>query len=101
MVQRLTMEDGTRQQRDWHMRRVGAHRYEATANDMAETAAGEARGRVFHWRWTLVEAGNPLLDVTMEQWMYLMANGAMLNRTIVSKLGITLAEVTEQFERVP
>lgn len=102
MEQRLTMEDGTTTTRDWHMRRTGPRAYSATANDMVGSAAGEAQGRAFHWRWVLAtRPGNPLFDVTMEQWMYLMDDGAMVNRTVVSKLGLVLAEVTEQFERVP
>jgi hypothetical protein len=102
MVQHLILADGTQQTRDWHLRRVGPDRYEGTANDMVGTAVGEAQGRVFHWTWTwATKPGNPLFDVTMDQWMYLMDDGAMVNRTTVSKLGFTIAEVTEQFERVP
>jgi len=100
MVQRLTFSDGKTQTRDWHMRRTGPHRYEGTANDMVGTAVGEAAGPAFHWRWILVSsADNPLLNVTLDQWMYLMPGGAMVNRTTVSKLGVILREVTEQFER--
>ncbi|MBV9734520.1 MAG: DUF3833 family protein [Acidisphaera sp.] len=102
MVQRLTLEDGTVQTRVWRMRRVAPHRFEATANDMLGTAQGEASGRAFHWRWVLAtDPGHPLKDVTMRQWMYLMDDGAMVNRTTISKLGVILEEVTEQFEHAP
>jgi hypothetical protein len=102
MVQHLTMPDGAKQTRDWHMRRVGPHRYEATANDMVGTASGESQGRNFHWTWTLAtKPGNALYNVTLEQWMYLMDDGAMVNRTIIRKFGVVIAEVTEQFDRVP
>lgn len=102
MVQHLTLADGSHQTRDWHLRRVGPNRYEGTANDMVGTAIGEAQGRTFHWTWTwATKPGNPLFDVTMDQWMYLMDDGAMVNRTTVSKLGFTIAAVTEQFERAP
>lgn len=102
MMQRLTFGDGKTQTREWHMRRIGPHRYEATANDMVGSAVGEAAGPVFHWRWTLAASpGNPLLNVSLEQWMYLMDDGAMVNRTTVSKLGFILTEVTEQFEHRP
>lgn len=102
MVQLLKMADGTVRTRDWRMRRTGPHSYQATANDMVGTATGEAAGRVFHWRWVLAtDPGNPLKNVALEQWMYLMEDGAMVNRTVISKLGITLAEVTEQFEHSP
>jgi hypothetical protein len=33
--------------------------------------------------------------------MYAMPDGTMMNRTTISKLGVTVAEVSEQFSRVP
>ncbi len=101
MRQTLTQGDGTVTRRDWHLRRVAPGRYSATANDMVGTADGEAAGRVFHWRWVwAARPGNPLLNVTMSQWMYLMPDGTMMNRTVISKLGVTAAQVSEQFGRV-
>jgi hypothetical protein len=86
--------------REWHMRRLGDGEYEATANDMAGSARGRASGRTFHWIWTLAtKPGDSLRNVSMEQWMYLADNGTLMNRTIISKLGIRLAEVSEQFVR--
>jgi hypothetical protein len=38
MVQHLSFQDGTAQQRDWTLWRNGADRFEATANDMVGTA---------------------------------------------------------------
>ena len=87
--------------RDWHMRRVGADQYEAIANDMVGVAHGQASGRAFHWTWTLaLKPGNSLFNVTMDQWWYAFGDGTMLNRTSVSKLGVTVAEVTERFAPV-
>ena len=97
MVQMLDV-GGDRSHRDWHMRRTGAGQYEATANDMVGTAHGEASGRAFHWTWTLaLKPGNSLYNVTMDQWWYAFDDGTMLNRTGISKLGVTVAEVTERF----
>ncbi len=88
--------------RDWHMRRTGAGRYEATANDIVGTAQGESSGRAFHWQWTLaLRPGNPLANVVMDQWWYLLDDGSMLNRTVIRKLGVVVAEVTEHFVRTP
>ena len=57
---------------------------------------------MFHWRWVLKGGpGKPPFDVAMDQWMYLLDDGSMLNRTTVRKLGIILAEVTEHFARAP
>lgn len=99
MSQRLTFEDGTVEQREWRLERTAPQRYAATANDMIGTAVGEASGRAFHWRWELDRAGGP--SVTLEQWMYLMDGGTMVNRTAISKFGIVFATVTEHFEKWP
>ena len=100
--QRVQVGDDKPMQRDWHMRRLGVGRYEATANDMVGTAQGEAAGRTFHWTWTLaLHPGNPLTNVSMDQWWYLQTDGSMLNRTIITKLGVVVAEVTEHFVRAP
>lgn len=97
MVQELDV-GGDLSRRDWHLRHTGPGGYEATANDMVGTAHGMAAGRAFHWTWTLaLRPGNRLFDVTMDQWWYAFDDGTMLNRTTISKLGFTMAEVTERF----
>ena len=102
LVQTLREGDGTVRHRDWHLRRTSAGHFVATANDMVGAAEGEAAGLVFHWDWVwAVSPGNPLKNVTMHQWMYLMADGSMVNRTVITKLGITVAQVTEHFSKAP
>ena len=98
MVQHLQVGTEPPATRDWHMRRIAPGQYRATANDMVGEANGEASGRAFHWHWTLaLSPGNSLENVTMEQWWYLEADGSLINRTTISKLGYIAAEVTEHF----
>jgi Protein of unknown function (DUF3833) len=99
--QHFAFDDGKRQERVWRLRRVGEHRYEATASDVVGTATGEAWGNAFRWEYTLAtEPGNPLKNVGMKQWMYGVGDGStMMNRVIVTKLGVVVAEVTEFFWR--
>lgn len=102
LMQTLREGDGTVRHRDWRLRRTSAGHFVANANDMVGTAAGVAAGPVFHWNWVwAVSPANPLKNVTMHQWMYLMADGSMVNRTVITKLGITVAQVTEHFSRAP
>ncbi len=99
--QTFTYEDGKTQQRHWRIHRLDAHRYEAVANDVVGPAKGEAYGNAFHWEYTVaLEAGNPLYNVRLRQWMYLQEGGrTMLNRASINKLGIQVAQVTEYFQR--
>jgi len=98
MVQHLSFQDGTTQERDWTLWRSGPDRFDATANDMVGTAQGKADGSIFHWQWVLARSpGHALMDVTMTQWMYRLEDGSVMIRTTISKLGFIVAEVTEQF----
>ena len=82
--------------------RTGPGSFTATANDMVGEAQGEAAGRVFHWSWVLaLQPGNALKNVTMSQWMYLEDGGSMLNHTTITKLGVVVAQVSEQFQSLP
>ena len=101
ITQDFTFEDGHRQQRVWRLRRIDEHRYEATANDVVGVSAGEAYGNTFHWKYTVsLRPGNRLANVHFELFMYLAGDSqTMINRVIVRKLGIILAETTEHFER--
>ena len=101
LEQELKFGDGKAQHRSWRIRRIDAHHYEATANDMVGTVRGQAYGNVFHWSFTLALApGNPFANVRMSQWMYLQPDGrTMINHTTIRKFGIVVAQVTEQFRR--
>ncbi len=101
LEQDLAFSDGVTQHRSWRIRRLNAHHYEATANDMVGTASGEADGNTFHWSFTLaLSPGNPLANVRLTQWMYLQPDGrTLINHTTIRKFGIALAHVTEKFRR--
>ncbi len=99
LEQDLVLGDGKPQHRSWLIRKLDVHRYEGTANDIVGKVRGEAYGNVFHWRFTLaLSPGNPLGNVRMSQWMYLQPDGrTMINHSTIRKLGIPVAQVTEQF----
>lgn len=99
--QDLAFEQGKRQHRSWLLRRVDAHHYTATGTGIVGEAKAEAYGNVFHLDFTLdVSPGNPLFRVHMSQWMYLQPDGrTMINRDTLTKAGVTVAYITEQFTK--
>ncbi len=100
MVQTLHLPGGKTQTRTWQMRRTGPGQYQATANDMDGVATGTVGGRAMHWRWSLeTSPGDGLANVTMDQWFYRMADGAVMIRTNVTKAGIRVLSISEQFEK--
>ncbi len=103
LAQTIRQSDGTVLRRTWRIKRIGAHRYAATAGPVVGVARGTAYGRAFHWRYTLrLPPGDWLHTVQFNHWMYLSDNGAqLLNRFTVRKLGIVVARASEVFAHVP
>ena len=99
--QTIRLGDGSVQRRQWRLRRLDAHRYEATAGPVVGTAVGEARGRVFHRAYTLsLPPGDRLRRVGFEHWMCLADDGeTLLNRIAVRKLGGVVARASGVFHR--
>jgi hypothetical protein len=99
ITQDFTFEDGRRQQRVWRVKKVDDHHYDATANDVVGVSHGLAYGNTFRWEYT-VASHNPLTQLRYKLWMYLQADGeTLINRVMVTKLGVVLAQTTEHFHR--
>jgi hypothetical protein len=103
ITQVFTKENGKKQERLWKVRRLDEHRYEGTANDVVGKARGVAYGNAFRWKYTIaLKPGNRFSHVRLKQWMYLPdGSEKMFTRAIVTKFGVTVAEVTESFEKIP
>jgi hypothetical protein len=99
--QDLLIAGDKKKHRSWLIQRVDAHQYTATGTGIVGVAQGEAYGNVFHLDFTLDAApGNPLGRVHMSQWMYLQPDGVTLvNRDTLTKAGVILTEITEQFRK--
>ena len=92
--------DGTRDKRIWRLTHLGDGRYEGRAGDVVGTATGQTRGNTFRWGYTLALPVNGMvLNVSMDDWMYLMNDRVMLNKARMTKLGIHLGDVTLSFTK--
>lgn len=89
------------QHRSWKLWRIDSSHFKATANDMVGSATATVTGNTLSWTFVLaLKPGNPLLNVQMTQHMYLEPGGkTMVNRSVIRKWGIIVAEVTEEFDR--
>lgn len=96
----FTYSDGTTQKRVWTIRKTGAGSFTATAPDVVGTAQGVAAGNSLRWKYVLAQpVGNKVYNVDMEDWMFLIDDKVMLNRTAMSKFGFGLGSVTLSFSK--
>lgn len=96
----FTYADGTRQKRIWTIRKTGPGTFSATAPDVVGAARGVQSGNSLRWNYVLAQpVGARVYHVDMEDWMFLIDDKVMLNRTAMSKFGVNLGSVTLSFSK--
>lgn len=94
----FTYSDGSTERRVWTITRHGQGQYTGTAGDVVGEATGEARGNALRWRYVLeLPVDGKVYKVDFDDWMFLMDERVMLNRSVMSKFGFRLGEVTLSF----
>ena len=95
----FTYSDGTRETRVWKIVK-DRDRYTGTAGDVVGTARGEAQGNALRWNYVLaLPVDGRTWHMDMDDWMYLIDDKTMLNRTTMSKFGVKVGEVTLSFRK--
>jgi hypothetical protein len=95
-------DSGTVQHRAWTLALGNSGEISATAPDVVGKGEGrvEGSGVLLRYRIRLTpEAGGHVLDVT--DWMYLMENGTIMNRSQFRKFGIKVAELVATMRPAP
>lgn len=92
--------DGTRSRRVWTITRLDDHRYRGTADDVVGEARGEAYGNALRWQYVLkLDVDGKTWEVDFDDWMYMVDDQVMLNRSVMSKFGFRLGEVILSFRK--
>jgi len=94
MKETFHYDSGAVQKREWTLTLGNDGRIKAEAPDVIGAGFGRQEGSAvsLNYRIKLTEkAGGHALDVT--DWMYLMANGSIMNRSQFRKFGIKVAEL--------
>lgn len=94
--------NGGVQDRRWTLTVAADGSFTATAPDIVGTGKGRQAGAVAHltYRIRLPEAsGGHVLDAT--DWLYLMENGTIMNRSEMRKFGVKVAELIATIRPAP
>jgi hypothetical protein len=92
--EKFRYDSGMIQDRQWQLRLGNDGTIQAEAPDLVGVGRGRVEGPsvMLKYRIRLApEAGGHVLDVT--DWMYLMENGTILNRSQFRKFGVKVAEL--------
>jgi Protein of unknown function (DUF3833) len=98
----FTYSDGTKEKRIWTIKKHAGGRYAGTAADVQGVAEGVASGNALNWKYVLkLPVDGKVIEVNLDDWMYLIDDKVMLNRAEMSKFGFKLGEVTLSFTKRP
>lgn len=98
--ERFLYSDGTRQRRVWTLTPEGQGRWSGRADDVVGVAKGQVAGNTLHWRYRLnLPVDDSTYEMSMDDWMYLMDEDTLINRTSMSKFGVEVGQVTLFFRR--
>jgi len=87
--------DGRTQERTWKIKKLDNGHYEGTASDIIEKAIGREKGNTAQWNYIMnLEVDQRVFRIKFDDWMWLMDDGVLINRSYLKKFGITVAELT-------
>jgi len=87
--------DGQKQERVWTIKKLSNRQYEGTASDIIDKALGKQKGNAVQWSYVMdLEVNKRIFRIHFDDWMWLMNDGVLINRSYLKKFGITVAELT-------
>lgn len=98
--ERFRYSDGTTQRRVWTLTEDSPGRWRGTAADVIGEARGEVAGNALRWRYVLsLPVDDSVYQVDFDDWMYLIDENTLANRSFMSKFGVELGQVTLFFRK--
>jgi len=87
--------DGQTQERIWTIKKLNNGDYEGTAPDIIGKAIGSQKGNAARWSYIMdLEVDQRMFRIKFDDWMWVMHEGVLINRSYLKKFGITVAELT-------
>lgn len=100
LEEHFVFDDGERQQRTWMLKRGGGPNFTGTCEDSVATAPGRFdQGRAYLDSRLRLKVGSRLIAMRFADVFYDLGDGTVLNRSTVSKWGITVGQVLILFRK--
>ncbi|MGO2476766.1 MAG: DUF3833 domain-containing protein [Pseudoalteromonas sp.] len=97
----FTYDDGETQRRVWEITLNEDNTLTGTAGDVIGTAKGSSNGSVFQWGYTVeLPYDGDTIEARFDDWMYLVTQSRLINRTSIVKFGVEVGEVTLVIEKL-
>jgi hypothetical protein len=93
--------DGRKDQRIWTITFTDDENFTATAHDVEGTAVGSQAGNAANMKYTLnaVRGNGDKVTLSMDDWLFLVDDKTVMNRTKMRKFGVTVGELMIAFRK--
>ena len=100
LVEDFTYSDGETDRKTWRLTKTGPTTYSGTREDVIGTAQGRLDGPNFRLTYQAsVKTKTSSYDLTFDDVLGWQPDGSVLNRAVVSKLGIKIGDITLKIRR--
>jgi len=101
LEEHFVYSDGRKDTRTWTIIFSDDHHFTGTAHDVVGEAKGTQHGNAVNLKYVLdaKRSGGETITLTMDDWMYLMSDKILINRTRMKKFGLTVGELVITFKK--
>lgn len=98
----FVFSDGRKDQRTWTIQFKDDHHFTGTAHDVIGEAVGTQYGNAVNMSYTLnaKRENGSTIELSMDDWLFLMDEKILMNRTKMKKFGITVGELFITFKKL-
>lgn len=94
-------DDGDKSTRIWQLTKLGDNQYQGTAGDVVGIANGRTEGSALYWEYELeIPVDGTIYEVTLDDWMFMIDEKRLFNKTDMSKWGFHVGEVILYIEKL-
>ena len=103
LEEQFVFDDGEKSSRTWTIEFTDDHHFTATAGDSVGSATGSQYGNTMQMTYVLDlvvdREKQTRYHVNLDDWMYLLDDQILLNKSTIKKFGITFGKLTIFFQK--
>jgi hypothetical protein len=100
----FTFDDGEKSERIWTIKFTDDNNFTASAADVVGKATGSQYGNAMQMKYVLDlevdKEKKTRYNVTLDDWMYLLDDKILVNKSNIKKFGITFGKLTIFFQKI-
>ncbi|MFZ9469476.1 MAG: DUF3833 domain-containing protein [Rickettsiales bacterium] len=101
LVEDFTFDDGKTDHRVWELKVFDDNNFTGKAGDVVGIAKGKQYGNAMKMNYVLkIPYNNSTLEVSIDDWMYLVDNNSLINESVLKKFGFKVATLTIGFKKI-